>query len=152
MTTPGKRREAFGAYFFAIEINGIRDAFFRSCSGLKHEADVFSLAEGGLNSHERKLIGQSKYPNIVLKQGFAGIEFWLMRQDFVVNSGTPKRQRFTGTIIQYGPGQKPAHRWQFERAWVSKWEGPEFDASKNEISIETIEIAHEGLKHSSGGG
>lgn len=152
MADTGKRREAFGAYFFAVEIDGIQEAFFRSCSGLKHEADVFSLVEGGLNSHERKLIGQSKYPNIVLKQGFAGPEFWKMRQDFVSNTGKPKRERFNGTIIQYGPGRKPAHRWQFERAWVSKWEGPEFDASKNEISIETIEIAHEGLKHSAGGG
>ena len=36
--------------------------------------------------------------------------------------------------------------WQFSKAWVCKWEGPDFDASKNEISIETIEIAHEGTK------
>lgn len=145
----GKRREAYGAYFFAVEIDGIEDAFFRTCSGLKHEADVFSLAEGGLNSHEHKLIGQSKYPNIVLKQGFAGPEFWKMRQDFVKNEGKP-RDRFNGTITQYGPGRKPAHKWRFTNAWVSKWEGPEFDASKNEISIETIEIVHEGLEHQKG--
>ncbi|MFM8388101.1 MAG: phage tail protein [Actinomycetota bacterium] len=28
---------------------------------------------------------------------------------------------------------------------MCKWEGPDLDASKNEISIESIEIAHEGL-------
>lgn len=150
MTTPGKRREAFGAYFFAVEIDGIQGAFFRSCSGLKHEADVFPLAEGGVNTHERKLIGQSKYPNLVLKQGFANIVFWEMRQGFAQNEKKP-RARFSGTIVQYGPGQTKAHSWRFENAWVAKWEGPEFDASKNEISVETIEIAHEGLTYQSAG-
>ena len=29
-----------------------------------------------------------------------------------------------------------------------KWELSEFDASKNEVAIETIEIAHEGLTRS----
>jgi hypothetical protein len=28
---------------------------------------------------------------------------------------------------------------------AAKWTGPEFDASKNEVSIETLEVAHEGL-------
>jgi hypothetical protein len=28
---------------------------------------------------------------------------------------------------------------------ISKWEGPDLDASKNEVSIESLEIAHEGL-------
>ena len=146
---PGKRREAYGAFFFAIEVDGIQDAFFRSCSGLKHETEVFSLAEGGTNTHERKLMGQGKYPPLVLKQGFAGPEFFSKHKAFNKNEGGP-RKRFNGTIIQYGPGKKPAHSWTFKDAWISKWEGPEFDASKNEISIETIEIVHEGLTHKGG--
>ena len=35
--------------------------------------------------------------------------------------------------------------WEFTNGFPVKWEGPEFDASKNEVAIETIEIAHEGL-------
>jgi len=141
----GNRREAFGAYYFQVEIDGIKDAYFRSCSGLKSESEVQEVAEGGLNTTTHKLIGRTKYPNIVLKQGFSGPPYtlWGQRQK-VLNDGTTAIQRFNGTITQMGPGGKKA-TWKFEKGWICKWEGPDFDASKNEISIETIEIAHEGL-------
>ena len=48
------------------------------------------------------------------------------------------RKRFTGVVRQIGPNGTEA-KWQFSDGWICKWEGPEFDASKNEISIETIE-------------
>ena len=49
------RREAYGVYHFAVEINGIQEAFFRSCSGLNSEAEVVPVQEGGLNTTEHKL-------------------------------------------------------------------------------------------------
>jgi len=36
-------------------------------------------------------------------------------------------------------------KWEFVNGYPVKWEGPDFDASKNELAIETIEIAHEGF-------
>ena len=147
----GARREAFGVYYFAVEIAGIQEAYFRNCSGLKSEAEVVPMQEGGLNSTEHKLIGRTKYPNIVLKQGFANSSLWDKRQTFISDSPGSPIQRFNGTITQFGPGGKRAHSWQFEKAWICKWEGPDFDATKNEISIETIEIAHEGLTYKGGG-
>jgi len=35
--------------------------------------------------------------------------------------------------------------WKFSNGFPVKWEGPDLDASGNEVAIETIEIAHEGL-------
>jgi len=32
------------------------------------------------------------------------------------------------------------------KSWIAKWEGPDLNATGNEIAIETIEIAHEGLE------
>jgi len=153
MAETGKRQEAFGAYYFAVEINGMKFPF-KSCSGLRSESTVVELEEGGFNTTTRKLIGPTKYANIVLKQGFCGAnsELWKLRQQFLNDlpkSGgggkgwkTPKR--FTGTITQLGPNGASA-KWVFSNGWICKWEGPEFEASKNEISIETVEIAHEGL-------
>jgi phage tail-like protein len=85
-------------------------------------------------------------------------KLWQLRQLFL-NDGAardpdkPGRQtpkRFSGTITQLGPNGSTA-KWVFTGGWVCKWEGPDFDATKNEISIETIEIAHEGLLMISGG-
>jgi phage tail-like protein len=139
------RREALPAYYFAVEIDGLEGAYFRSCSGLKSEAEVQSHGEGGLNTTEHKLIGRTKYNNIVLKQGFANGALFSLRQQFVNDEPGVKIKRITGNIIQYGPGGKRAATWTFLQGWVCKWDGPEFDATKNEISIESIEIAHEGL-------
>ena len=61
------RREALPVYYFAVEVKGIQQGFFRSCSGLKSESEVVTIQEGGVNTTELKLMGVNKYSNIVLK-------------------------------------------------------------------------------------
>jgi phage tail-like protein len=157
---PGKRYEAFGAYYFRVDLQSsdgkVLGAYpFRSCSGLKSESSVVELEEGGFNGTTRKLIGRTKFPNIVLKQGLCtpNSDLWKLRQRFL-NDGAAKPlddkkgwrtpNRISGTITQLGPNGAEA-KWLFVSGWVCKWEGPDLDASKNEVSIESIEIAHEGL-------
>jgi phage tail-like protein len=159
MADPGKRVEAYGAYYFRVDLQDAGGELlgsypFRSCSGLKSEAAVIELEEGGFNGTTRKLIGRTKYSNIVLKQGLCGpsSDLWKLRNQFIddgpaLESEKKGRQtpgRISGTITQLGPNGAEA-KWVFVGGWVCKWEGPDLDATKNEISIESIEIAHEGL-------
>jgi phage tail-like protein len=145
MAQNGTRRKAYGAYYFKVEIDGQLFGEFRSVSGLKSEAEVQSHGEGGLNTSEHKLIGRTKYSNITLKWGLCKGELWVKRMLFVNDGGCIRR--ISGSIIQMGPNG-PEHTFRFMKGWICKWEGPDLDASKNEISIESIEIAHEGLLHS----
>jgi len=150
------KTEPFGAYHFTVEFDDNKGISypFRSCSGLKMESAVVELEEGGFNTTTRKLIGRTKFPNLVLKRGFcsAGSELYKLRRDFMNDfpgSATGKKgrqtpRRFGGVITAIGPSGTKA-KWRFMSGWICKWEGPELDASKNEIAIETIEIAHEGL-------
>jgi phage tail-like protein len=39
-----------------------------------------------------------------------------------------------------------ASRWNFVAGWPTKWTGPSFNATSNEVAIETLEIAHEGIE------
>lgn len=148
-------REPFGAYHFTVVIDGEQIAYpFRSVGGLKSESTVVDLEEGGFNTTTRKLIGRTKYPNIVLKRGFCGSMSVLYKLRLSYQNDLPGKKsdkkgwqtpkRFSGVITQKGPDGSCA-KWRFSNGWVCKWEGPDLDASKNEISIETIEIAHEGL-------
>ena len=160
-------KEMFAAYHFRVDLffegGNEKEALpFKSCSGLKVETQVVEVEEGGFNTTTRKLIGRTKYPNIVLKQGFCGANsvLWKKYQDFLNDQsleaksreyahGRSTPARFSGVITQLGPedssGERTKAKWTFSKGWICKWEGPELDASKNEISIETIEIAHEGL-------
>ena len=128
---------------------------FRSVGGLKSESSVVELEEGGFNGTTRKLIGRTKFPNIVLKQGMCtpNSDLWKLRMSFLNDGpaqdlgdkkGRQTPNRISGMITQMGPNGAEA-KWLFTSGWVCKWEGPDLDASKNEVSIESLEIAHEGL-------
>ena len=56
-----------------------------------------------------------------------------------------KPKRVNGIVVQLGPTMQEICRWEFANGYPVKWTGPDFDANKNEVAIETIEIAHEGL-------
>jgi len=153
---PPKRRTPFGAYYFEVEIEGTVYPF-KTCSGLKIEQAVVEVEEGGFNGTVHKLPGRTKYANIVLKMGFCGADspLYLLKKRFQndapiksqptdAKKGWQAPQRFSGTITQKGPNGSEA-KWMFRNAWICKWEGPDLDAGKNEVSIESVEIAHEGL-------
>jgi OOP family OmpA-OmpF porin len=99
-------------------------------------------------------VGGVKYPNLVLKKGYLSTEseLYKLKQKHMKDlpSGSMKSprwstpDRFAGTIAIIGPNGREA-KWFFSGAWIVKWEGPDLDASKNEISVESIEIAHNGL-------
>ena len=113
-------------------------------SGLESETAVIEYREGADNSTTvRKLPGLTKYPNIVLKRGITrDLSLWNWRKS-VVNGKTERR---SGTIMLLDQAGKVMLRWRFVEGWPVKWEGPALDAQANEVAIETLEIAHEGLE------
>ena len=54
--------------------------------------------------------------------------------------------RRDGTIILLGPDGDPAVAWNFRAGLAAKWTGPEFNAMRDSIAVESLEIAHEGLE------
>lgn len=134
----------YAAYRFKLVIKGITLGHFKSCSGLKHEIEVLEFQEGGVNEFKHKLIGQGSYPNLTLKMGFVsnGIaEDW--HNEFAAESR--KGQRRTVSIVLLNTDGSEIQRWDLLNGWPVKWEGPEFDASADNVAIETLEIAHHGL-------
>ncbi len=146
MANPGKRKEVFPAFHFEVDIGGVAYPF-RSVSGLKSETKTVDIEEGGVNTHVHKLVGGTTFPPLVLRQGFCdpASPLYSLYLSFQSNQkeGTT-RKRFNGFVRQLGPNGTSA-KWIFQNGWISKWEGPELDATKNEVSIEAIEISHEGL-------
>ncbi|MBA3397541.1 MAG: phage tail protein [Deltaproteobacteria bacterium] len=145
---PGTRKDPLPVFCFKVELSlaggGGGEAFFKSVSGLKYETEVVPVREGGANDTTFSLIGATKWSNIVLKQGFTGNSALLKWREEWLN-GTMNRIK-TGKIIQLDTALKEVAKWTFVRGWPAKWELSELDASKSELSIETLEIAHEGLK------
>ncbi len=127
------------------------ETFFKSVSGLKYETEVVDYKQGGENLTTRRLVGATKWAPIVFKKGFCGDGKDLInwKKAWMDNSGTPLK-RANGKIVQLNSDLSEVSSWQFFNAWPSKWELSEYDASKAEIAIETLEIAHEGLIYTPG--
>lgn len=146
--TTAARKDPLPAFCFrvSIDINGCRqgEAYFKSVGGLKHETEVVDYKSGGVNNATYKLVGAVKWSNIVLKRGFtASRELLDWREAWLKPDG--KKTRATVTIQQLDTQLNDKMTWTFVDCWPCKWELSELDASKNEIAIETLEIAHHGL-------
>lgn len=139
----GDRRDPFRSFNFAVEIDGIARAGFRECSGLDASQDPIEYREGTEGLTARKLPGLNKYSNITLKWGMTDDhELW----DWRKRAMTGKVERKNGSIVLLDDTGAEKMRWNFREAWPTKWTGPSFNATGNEVAIETLEIAHEGLE------
>ena len=137
------RDDPYKGFNFLVEIDGITVAAFCEVSGLTSATEVIEYRNGSdkLNT-VRKLPGLTTYANIVFKRGVTqNTELWNWRK--AIEQGTPDRR--SGAIVLLDDERNPVRRWRFTDGWPAKIEGPELNAKGNDVAIETIEIAHEGL-------
>ena len=139
------RKDPYINFNFLVEIDGIVRAAFHEAGGLDSSIDVIEHREGGENTTVRKLPGMTKYSNITLKWGTApDTDLYDWHRQWV--TGDPAANRRNGSIVLLDRQGQEQIRWNFFNAWPSKWTGPSFNAEGNDVAIETLELAHEGLE------
>lgn len=138
----GDRKDPLRVFHFLVEIDGIARAGFRECSGLDSTQDVIEYREGNEGPSSRKLPGMVHNTNITLKRGLTDdLQLWEWRE----KAARGKAERKNGSIIMLDETGAEKLRWNFINAWPTKWTGPTLNAAGNELAIESLEIAHEGL-------
>ena len=118
---------------------------FTEVTGLTMESDVIEYREGSSPEfHKTKMPGMQKLSNITLKRGtFQGdIEFNEWMETISMNTV----QRRDVTIKLLNEQHQPVITWQVKNAWPVKVQSSDLKADGNEVAIETMEIAHEGIK------
>lgn len=63
-----------------------------------------------------------------------------------IEQGMIASARKNMAIILMGDEGTPVARWEFQNAWPTKYDAPDLSAKGNDVAIETLEIAHEGMK------
>jgi phage tail-like protein len=139
----GERTDPFRSFNFKVQFDGLSAVAFRECSGLTADGDPVEYREGTDKPLTvRKLIGLRKYTNVVLKRGYTSDNsLWTWYRD-IVNGKTTRRN---GTITLIDEEGNEVMRWEVENAWPNKIEGPTFNATGNEVAMETLELCHEGI-------
>jgi len=138
-----------GNYYFALEItendNTWTVAHFRECSGLKSSTEVFEIFEGGLNGRTHRRPAQSKWENIVLKVAMSDSTFLTEWRDKFLQDNFEQRTKYSGSIAVMNNAGQVVRRFSFVNAWPLSWEGPSLNSGGSDLSVETLEIVHEGL-------
>lgn len=141
------RTDPLTGYHFFLEIDGITQAQFRECSGLSTESAVIEYKEANKDGVTviKKVPGVLKWDNLTLKRGITDVmELWNWRTQ--VEQGKVDEARKNGSIVLYNQANTEVARWNFEAGWPTKISGPSLNAGSDDIAVEEITIAHEGLK------
>ncbi len=117
---------------------------FQEVSGLDIEAQVIEYRHGDSPDFSTiKMPGIKKSGNVTMKKGVfkSDNKFWDWFNEIKMN--TIKRK--TVTIKLLDESGAPTMTWTLANAWPAKITGTDLKSDGNEVAVETIEIAHEGI-------
>lgn len=140
------------AFHFSVMFVGIippvPDMAFQEVSGLESGIDLEPLVEGGENRFVHQLPKPATRNNLQLKRGLttvaSGLVQWCkstLEGDFA-EAIVPKDIN----VSLLNQMRIPVASWSVGNAFPVKWSVGGFDAMKNELAIETIELAYTTLK------
>ena len=138
-------------FYFKVNL-GSQDSTvsFQEVSGLDTETQPIEYRHGDSKQFSTiKMPGIAKTGNVTLKKGIFVNDnnFWKWYDAIKLN--TIKRE--TVTIQLLDESAKPTMTWTLTNAWPTKITGTDLKSDANEVAVETLELAHEGLTIANGG-
>lgn len=148
--TPGRRVDPYRGFKYKVLIPGFASAGFSRVSGLNDETEIVEYREGIDGATMRKLPGLTTYEDIVLERGKSShddFQIWRNMVHEVEERGLPdssfRRQMTIQLLDRTG---QVAKQWVVKNAWPTKIEHADLDAASSDVLLETLTVAHEGLK------
>ena len=132
-------------FYFSVDISGVGDDLpFQEVSGLDTESQPIEYRAGNNKVWSViKMPGLVKTGNVTLKKGVFAKDnkFWDWYSQIKLN--TIKRQTVTIKLLDENGGNTMV--WKLANAWPTKITGTDLKSEGNEVAVETLEMAHEGL-------
>lgn len=117
---------------------------FQEVSGLDTETQILEYRHSNSPAFSTiKMPGIKKFGNVTMKKGIfvKDNSFWTWYSQITMN--TIKR---IGVVVQLLDEKgAPTMTWTLTNAWPTKISSPTLKSDGNEVAIQSIEIAHEGL-------
>ncbi len=132
-------------FHFSVELDDLGEVGFQEVTGLKLSTEYIEYRPGNDPTFVKQRVpGLKKYENITLKKGvFKGDT---MLYDWYMEVQTNPERRKTITINLLDEQGSPLITWTVINAFPVSISGPDLNAEGNELSIETMELAHEGIE------
>lgn len=131
-------------FHFVVQWGGTRVGF-SEVSGLTQEVQPIEYRDGSLPEYSTiKMPGLKKYSNVTLKRGIIAGDNEFFNWLNTVKLNTVERRDLVISLLN--EEHEPVMNWRIHNAFPVKVEGPGLKASGNEVAIESVELAHEGLE------
>lgn len=135
------------AFYFKVSFSatlGLTDTSFKSVSGLSVKLETEEVSEGGENRYVHKLPTKVTHPNLVLKRGIGKLTSPLViwcKSVFEADFAVPI---VAMPVLVHLLNEKgiPVRVWSVMNAFPVSWEVEEFNSTKNEVAIESIELSY----------
>ena len=130
-------------FHFQVDWGGTKLGF-SEVSGLNVETQVIEYRDGIMPEYSKvKMPGMQKYGSLTLKRGMfqSDNEFY----DWWNTVKQTKIERRDITISLLNEEHEPVMTWKIKNAWPTKVQSTDLKADGNDVAIETLELAHEGL-------
>jgi phage tail-like protein len=131
-------------FHFIVEWGGKRIGF-SEVAGLTQENQAIEYRDGSFPEYSSiKMPGLRKFSNITLRRGIVKSDNDFFKWLSTVKLNTVERRDLIISLLN--EEHAPVMVWKVHNAFPVKVEGPQLKALGNEVAIETIEVAHEGLE------
>jgi len=131
---------------FEVEFGDLGVVGFSEVNGFEIAVDVIEYREGDHPTTPYKIPGLIKYSNVTFKRGVTeDLEVYNWIKDWV-ETGSADGLRQEVTIYAKDASGTTIATWVLTNAFPTKYSGPDFNATGAEIAIESMELAHEGIK------
>jgi phage tail-like protein len=136
-------------FYFKVDIGDQKDVPFQEISGLDTETQPIEYRAGNSKEFSTvKMPGIKKTGNVTLKKGVfvKDNKFWDWYNQIKLNT----IKRVPVTIQLLDEAGSPTMVWTLANAWPTKITGTDMKSDGNEVAVESLEVAHEGLTIANG--
>ncbi len=135
--------DPYRQFNFLVEIDGVIIGGFSEASGLTAEVDAGDYRDGRpVREVGRKIPGARKAATITLRRGRTQSKKLL---DWCQAALKGEKQLVSGSIVLLDEARHVKLRWKFSNGMPVKCQGPDFQATGNDVTIETLELTCERL-------
>src|SRR5262245_54308810 len=143
-----ERNDPLRNFRYRLEIDSIVQAGFSEVAIAETTIDAIDYRVGTDQPFVQKLSGLTKYGNITLKWGatVGGNALDLFKWHAQIAAGGIRKGRKKVVIVVQDEAGTDAARFVISQAWPVKYDPSDLNAKGNEVFIELLELANEGIE------
>lgn len=130
-------------FHFQVQWGGVRIGF-TEVTGLDMQVEAIEYREGSSPEYSKiKMPGMHKFSNITMKRGTIQGDSDFYKWVNTINLTVVERRDIVISLLN--ESHEPVMTWKAKNAFPVKVQASDLKSDGNEVAIETLELAHEGL-------